>query len=109
MSRFVTRERVEQFRGFGHRKWEHQPVWLGGRERCLGCRGGGVSIPQGQVRDAGEQMRFNECERGDDRGRVVQNISKCIQRPSGVSLRHADHCARVVNGTHSSRVRRRIR
>ena len=47
MSRFVTRERVEQLRGVGHRKREDQPVWLGGRERRLGCGSGGVSIAQG--------------------------------------------------------------
>ena len=46
MSRFVTRERVEQLRGSGHRKREDQPVWLGGRERRLGRGGGGVSIAQ---------------------------------------------------------------
>ena len=100
MSRFVTRERVEQLRGSGHCKREHQPVRLGGRERCLGRGGGGVSIPQVQVRDAGEQMRFNERERGDDRGRDVQDASECIQRCGRVPLRQADHCARVVNGTH---------
>ena len=100
VSRFVTRERVEQLRGFGHREREHQPVRLGGRERCLGRGGGGVSIPQVQVRDASEQMRFNERERGADRGRDVQNVSEYIQRRGGVSLRHADHCTRVVNGTH---------
>ena len=44
MGGFVTRERVEELRGFGHRKREDQPVWLGGRERCLGFGGGGVSI-----------------------------------------------------------------
>ena len=33
MSRFVPRERVEQFSGFGHCKREDQPVRLGGRER----------------------------------------------------------------------------
>ena len=100
MSRFVTRERVEQLRGFGHRKREDQPVRLGGCERCLGCGSGGVSIPQVQVRDAGEQMRFNERERGAGRGRDVRNVSKYVQRTGGVSLRHADHCARVVNETH---------
>ena len=68
MSRFVTRERVEQLRGVDHREREDQPVWLGGRERRLGCGSGGVSIPQGEVRDAGEQMRFDERERRDRPG-----------------------------------------
>ena len=97
MSGLVTRERVEQLRGFGHRKREHQPVWLGGRERCLGCRGGGASIPQREVRDTSEQMRFNQRERGAGRGRDLRNVSKYVQGAGGVSLRHADHCARVVN------------
>ena len=70
VSRFVTRERVEQLRGVGQCEREDQPVRLGGRERCLGCGGGGVSIPKGEVRDAGEQMRFDERERGADRGRT---------------------------------------
>ena len=96
VSRFVTGERVEQFRGSGHRKREHQPVRLGGRERRLGRGSSGVSIPQGQMRDAGEQMRFNERERGAGRGRDVRNVSKYVQRTGGVSLRDADHCARVV-------------
>ena len=109
MSRFVTRERVEQLRGVGHCEREDQPVWLGGRERCLGCGSGGVSISQVQVRDAGEQMRFDERERGDDPGRAVPNLSEYVQRRSGVPLRHADHRTRVVNGDPFAPVRRRIR
>ena len=88
MSGFVTRERVEQLRGFGRCKREDQPVWLGGRERCLGRGGGGVSIPKAQVRDAGEQMRFHECERGADQRACSPNISEHIQRRRGVPLRH---------------------
>ncbi|MGB0092337.1 MAG: hypothetical protein WBP81_07370 [Solirubrobacteraceae bacterium] len=52
------------------------------------------------MRDASEQMRFNECERGDDRGRRVPNVSEFIQRRIGVPLRQADHRTSVVNGTH---------
>ena len=46
MSRFVTRERVEELCGVVHCKREDQSVWLGGGERCLGCGSGSVSIPQ---------------------------------------------------------------
>ena len=103
VSRFVTRQRVEQLRGVGHRKREDQPVWLGGRERCLGRGSGGLSIPQVQVRDAGEQMRFNERERREPAGGGdVRNVSEYIQRPDWVSFRQADHCTRVVNETHPS-------
>ena len=109
MSRFVTWERVEQLRGFGHGKREHQPVRLGGRERCLGRGSGGVAIAHVKVRDTSEQVRFNECERGADRGCHVPSISECIQGAGGVPLRQADHCTRVVNRTHVARVRRRIR
>ena len=99
MSRFVTRDCLEKFRGVGHCERKDQPISLGGRERLLGRRAGGVSISELQVRDAGEQMRFNERERGAGRGRDVRNVSKYVQRTGGVSLRHADHCARVVNET----------
>jgi hypothetical protein len=47
MSRFVTRERVEQLCGFGQCKREDQTVWLGGGERCLGGGSGGFAIPHG--------------------------------------------------------------
>ena len=99
MGRFVTRQRIEQLRGLGHSERENQPVRLGGRKRCLGCRGGGASIPQAQVRDTSEQIRFDERERRPGRGRDVRNVSKYVQRTAGVSLRHADHRARVVNET----------
>ena len=97
VSRLVPRERVEQLRRLGHREREDQPVRLGGRERCLGRDSGGVPIPQAQVRDAGEQMRFNERERGAGRGRGVRNVPKYVQRTGRVSVGNADHCARVVD------------
>src|SRR6202011_4732457 len=75
VSRFMTRERVEQLTGPDHCKWEDQPVWLGGRERRLGRGGGGVSMAQVQVRDAGVQMRLNEPVRGKaGRGWRVQHV-----------------------------------
>src|SRR5207245_7900449 len=75
VSRFMTRERVEQLPAPEHCKREDQPVWLGGRERRLGRGGGGVSIAQVQVRDASEQMRLNERERGKaDRRWHVQHV-----------------------------------
>src|SRR4051812_39464703 len=99
MSRFVTRERVEELGGFGQGEREDQPGWLGGRKRFLGLGGGGVSIPQGEVRDAGKQMRFDEGERGAEAWRVVQDISERIQRGGRISLSHADRCTRVADGT----------
>ena len=96
----MTWEGVQKRRGSGRSKREHQPVWLGGRERCLGCGSGGVSIPQAQVRDTGEQMRLDERERWDDGGRDVQNLSEDIQRRRGVPLGQGDHCTSVVNGAH---------
>ena len=110
VSRFVTRDGVEQLRGPGHCKRKHQPVRLGGRERRLGRRGGGVSITQGQVRDAGEQMRLDERERGGrSRCATFEHVSKCVQRIGRVSRRDADRCARVANETVPGRVRQRIR
>ena len=100
MSGLVTWERLEQLSGIGHYKREEQPVWLGGRQCGLHGGRGGVTIPHLQVRDASEQMRFNERERRAGHGRSVQDISKYVQRTGGVSLRHGDNCARVVNETH---------
>src|SRR5258705_9628892 len=100
MSGLMTREGVEQLRGFGQREREDQPVWLSGRERLLGGRGGGVSIVQGEVRDAREQMRLDEREGRAGRGRVSPNFPDSVQRGGGISLRHADHRTRAANGTH---------
>jgi hypothetical protein len=55
--------------------------------------------PKVQVGDAGEQMRFNERERGAGWRLDVRNAAKYVQGTSGVSLRDADHCARVGNET----------
>src|SRR5947209_6166173 len=63
VSRFMTWERIEQLPAPGLCKREDEVVWLGGRERRLGRVAGGVSIAQGQVRDASEQMRLNKPER----------------------------------------------
>src|SRR3954453_2287680 len=98
MSRFVTRERVEELGGFGQGEREDQPVWLGGRKRFLGLGSGGVSIPQGEVREAGAHMRFDERERGAEARRVGQNLSERIQRDGGIPLGHADRRTRVANG-----------
>ena len=96
MSGLVTREGVEELRGFGQREREDQTVRLSGRERLLGRGSGGVSIVQGQVRDAREQMRFDEREGRAGRGRVGPNFPDRVQRGGGISLRHADHRTRVV-------------
>ena len=109
MSRLVTRERVEQLRGLGQGEREDQPVRLGGRERCLGRGSGGVSIPQGEVRDAGEQMRFDERERGAGRG-VMSRTSPSASNAAAGSPSAMQITARALSmATHLARVRRRIR
>ena len=96
MSRFVTREGVEQLRHFDHGKRKGQPIWLGSRERGFGCGRGRPPIPQGQVGETSEQMRFDECERRKI-SRRFPDISEYIQRRRMVALGYADHCTCDVN------------
>src|SRR5207302_4743780 len=101
MSRFVTRERVEQLRGPVHGKREDQPIWLGGSERGLGGGGGGAPMTQSQVREASEHVCFDECVRRKTEWRHhTVNVSEDSQRRGGVALGQADCCLREVNGVH---------
>src|ERR1700730_15970519 len=60
VSRFMTRERVEQLSGPDHCKWEDQPVWLGGCERrTLAGRGW---VGQGWTGPLGPRSRRNDCK-----------------------------------------------
>jgi hypothetical protein len=68
VSGFVTRDHVDQLCGVGQSEREDQPVGLGSRKRVLGRGGGSVSIAQGEVRDAGEQVRLDQGERGPGAG-----------------------------------------
>ena len=96
MSRFVTREGVEHLRHFHHGKREDQPIWLGCRQRGFGCGRGGRPIPQGQVGNSREQMRFDECERRKIAGRLP-DISEHSQRRRRVSLCDANHRTGDIN------------
>src|SRR3954447_12864869 len=84
--RFVARERVEELGGLGQGEREDQPVGLGGGERVLGGRRGGVVVSEREVRDALAQVRLDDGERGAGRERGVRNVAQDVQRAGGVCL-----------------------
>ena len=97
--RLVTWEDVEELAGVAHSKREDQPIWFSSSERGLGCGRGGVPIAQSQVREASEQMRFDECVRREaGRRHHALNVSEDSQRRGRVSLCQADRCSGEVNG-----------
>ena len=99
MRRLVTWEDVEELAGVAHRKREDQPIWFSSRERGLGCGRGGVPIAQSEIREAGEQMRFDESVRREAGGRRhALSVSEDSQRRGRVSLGQADRCVGEVNG-----------
>ena len=83
MRGLVAWESVEELRGSGDREREEQPIRLGGRERCLGCGRSCLAIPQLEVRDAGEQVSFNEREGGADGGCAGPKISRASNAAAG--------------------------
>ena len=100
MSRFVTRDRVEQVRRSVIANGKISRSGSAAASAASAAAAAALRSPRSRCAIPSEQMRFNERERGAGRGRDVRNVSKYVQRTGGISLRDADHCARVVNETH---------
>ncbi len=98
MTCVVTRQCLEQRRGFGHGKGEDQPVRLSGREGSLSGGSGGALFSQRAMRRAREQMGLHDGEGRPDARWALSNVAQDIQGRGGVPVHHADHGTCVVDG-----------